>query len=122
MATLTLVKVFVNRLDTGEAVSANSEPGRGRGHQLAGEVRTYAGGRQRAIATAGLRGQFKVVLRQVSLTTLAVLESWIGVPVQVRDHRGQRFFGVFFAVDTTEHRTSWDVGLSVQTITLAEGV
>ena len=124
MATLTLTKVWVNRLDTGEAVSAQSTPERSRSHGLAGEVRTYAGGRQRAIAVAGEQGQFNVVLRFVSLTTVDTLRSWIGIPVQIRDHRGQRFFGVFFDVPVTEHRSpaDYDVTLSLRVVSVAEGV
>lgn len=125
MATLNLTKVWVNRLDTGEAVSAQSAPGRARSHSKAGEVRTYASGRQRAITKAGLRGAFDFTLVRVTLAEVLLLESWIGVPVQVRDHRGQRFTGVFFDVPAVEHkddRDRYDVPLALRTITAAEGV
>lgn len=124
MATLNLSKVWVNRLDSGEAVSAQSAIARNRSHSMAGEVRTYAGGRQRAVTTVGERGQFEVTLRLLSQATIDVLRSWIGIPVQIRDGRGQKFRGVFFVVPPVEHRATadYDVTLTLSTITAAEGV
>lgn len=124
MATLNLTKVWVNRLDTGEAVSAQSAIGRNRSHSMDGEVRTYAGGRQRAITAAGERGTFEVTLRLLPQTTIDVLRSWIGIPVQIRDARGQRFFGVYFDVPVDEHRApaDYDVPLSLRIVTAVEGV
>lgn len=123
MATLTLTRVWVNRLDTGDAVSAQSAVGRTREHSLAGAVRGYAGGRQRAVVQAGERGKFELTLRFLPATTVELLRSWIGVPVQIRDHRGQRFSGVFFAVPIVEHRSplDYDVALALQTITVTDG-
>ena len=124
MATLILDRVWVNRLDSGQAVSAQSGTDRARSHAMDGEVRTYAGGRQRAYTTVGERGQFEVTLRMVSQATIDVLRSWIGVPVQVRDARGQRFVGIYFEVPVSELRSAafYDVRLSVRTLTVAEGV
>jgi len=125
MATLTLDRVWINRLDSGEAISAQSAPGRARSSSKDGEVRTYAGGRQRSITQAGVRGRFEVTLVQVTFADLARLESWMGVPVQLRDHRGQWFTGVFFEVPAVEHRDNrdrYDVPLSLRTITTPEGV
>lgn len=119
MATLNLTRVWVNRLDTGEAVSAPSAPGRPRGASKAGEVRSYASGRQRSITRAGQRGTFAFTLLMLPLPTVLLLESWIGVPVQVRDHKGQLFVGVFFEVPAAEYRdrSLWDVSLALQTVT-----
>ena len=125
MATLNLTKVWVNRLDTGQAVSAQTAPDRTRSATLSGEVRGYAGGRQRAFSTAGQRGKFECVLLEVPLATVLLLESWMGVPVQVRDHRGQRFVGAFFAVPATEHKDdldAYDVALDLSTVTVPDGV
>ena len=124
MAILQLDRVWVNRLDTGEAVSAISGRNRPQNHGLAGEVRTYAGGRQRAISVAGERSQFEVTLRLVSLATITLLRTWKGIPVQVRDHRGQLFVGVFFDVRVLEHAspTEYDVALPVRVVTTVEGV
>lgn len=125
MATLTLTKVWINRQDTGEAISAQSLPTRSRSHSDDGEVRTYAGGRQRAILRAGERGQFDFTLVRVSATTVDTLRLWKGLPVQVRDHRGQRFWGIFLEVPVIELRDEvafYNVPLSLRIITVTEGV
>lgn len=124
MATLQLTKVWVNLLASGAAVSAQSAPGRAREHDMDGEVRTYAGGRQRAITTAGERGSFGFTLVDVSLTTVDLLRAWVGKPVQVRDHRGQRFFGVFFSVTTAEAKDPalYNATMALRVVTVSEGV
>jgi len=123
MATLILTRCWVNRLATGDAVSAQSAPDRSRRHEMDGEVRTFAGGRQRSITSLGERGAFSFVLVDVSLTTVDLLRTWIGQPVQVRDHRGQRFFGVFYTVSPVEAKepTLYHVPISLRVITVAEG-
>jgi hypothetical protein len=123
MATLTLDRVWVNRMDSGESVSAMSGVARSRQHDMAGEVRTYAGGRQRSVTTEGERGQFAFTLRLVSQDAIDTLREWKGLDVQVRDHRGQRFFGVYFAVNVIELReaTLYDVAIELRTVTVVEG-
>lgn len=124
MAVLNLTMMWVNRLDTGDSVSGQSSIQRGRQHSVDGEVSTWAGGRQRASMTDGERGQFAFTLRILSLTTVEKLRTWIGIPVQVRDARGQRFFGVFFSVEPKEWRESaiYDVDIALRVITYVEGV
>lgn len=124
MATLTLTRVWVNRLDTGASVSAQSGVGRSREHSISGEVRGYAGGRQRAVSQAGERGKFEVTLRFLPAVTVELLRTWVGVPVQIRDARGQRFSGVFFAVPIVEHRSplDYDVTITLSTLTVPDGV
>lgn len=124
MAVLNLTRVWVNRLDNGAAVSAQSGITRTQQHSVEGEVSTWAGGRQRASIAEGERGTFGVTLRLLSLSTVATLRAWKGVPVQVRDARGQRFFGIFFGVEVKENRETnlYDVELTVQTLTVTEGV
>jgi hypothetical protein len=120
VAILTLTRVWVNRIDTGEAVSAQSGIDRTREHSIVGEVRTYAGGRQRAVTQAGEQGQFQVTLRFLPFATVEKLRTWIGVPVYIRDARGQSFAGVFFTVPVTEHRSplDYDVTINLRTITV----
>lgn len=121
MATLSLTKLWINRLDDGTAVSAQTAPGRTAALGAEGEVRQYAGGRQRAFTRAARSGTFEAVLRMVPTATVRVLESWIGVPVQVRDHRGQIFYGVFFEVPRIEARDDidkYDVPLGLRAITV----
>jgi hypothetical protein len=104
-------------------VSAQSDPDRDQGYDQDGDVRTYAGGRQRAFTTAGEHGLFAFRLVDVSLATKDLLRTWIGVDVEVRDHRGQRFFGVYFDVGVGEKKepTLYDVGIKLHTVTVVEG-
>jgi hypothetical protein len=125
MATLQLDRVWVNHLPDGAAVAAYSAVERTRSYSQAGEVRTYAGGRQRSITSAGTAGTFGFTLRLLTSASIDTLVSWIGQTVQVRDARGQRFFGVFYAVEVTEQRdapTLYDVALTVNVVDQVEGV
>ncbi|MEU4367559.1 hypothetical protein [Micromonospora chersina] len=127
MTMLILDRVWINRLDTGEAVAAKSWD-RSPTYDMDGEVRTYAGGRQRSITTEGERGAFSFTLRKLPLATVEVLRSWKGIAVQVRDHRGQSWVGVYFQVTPKEPLTTpgapggywWDVDLTVRTVTPPE--
>lgn len=122
MATLTLTKLWLNRMDSGTAVSAQSS-GRGQTFDQAGAVRTYAGGRQRASMTAGERGTFTFRLEDLSLTTVTLLRTWKGRDVQMRDYRGQRLFGVFFAVSIIERKEPalYVAEITLQVVTAVEG-
>lgn len=125
MATLILPKVFINRIDTGEYVSAFSAPGRTRVKEITGEVRQYAGGRQRSFSQVGTSGQWACKLRDLTLSTVETLEEWMGREVQIRDHRGQLFNGVFYSVPVEEHKaapTLYDVTLTFRLITVPAGV
>ena len=123
MATLTLTKLWINRLDSGTAVSAQSTPGRDQAYEQLGEVRTYANGRQRAVTQAGERGTFAFRLEDVTAATITTLRTWIGRDVQVRDHRGQVFFGVYFAVVVGERKepTLYTCQIVLKTITAPAG-
>ncbi|MGW5556846.1 hypothetical protein ACWER9_06440 [Micromonospora sp. NPDC003944] len=129
MAMLLLDRVWINRLDTGEAIAAGSMD-RSQQYEQDGEVTTFAGGRQRAIAIEGERGTFGVTLRKLSLATVEKLREWKGIAVLVRDHRGQQWTGVFFVVTPSEPPVApgptagywYDVALTVRTITASEGV
>lgn len=122
MAKLRLHQVWINLLSTGAAVHAYSSD-RGRETSIDGEVRKYAGGRLRAISSVGTRGSFVFKLRDVTNDDIERLKSWYGQPVCVRDHRGRRYFGVYFNVAETERTdtTLWDASITVQEITYTEG-
>lgn len=125
MATLVLTKLFINLMSTGQAVSAQTAPGRSLSYEIPGEVRTYAGGRQRSISGDGLGAAFGFTLRLVPRATVDTLVSWQGQTVQIRDHLGQRFFSVFHSVTPIEVRGvtgSWDVSISAHMVTVAEGI
>jgi len=123
MATLTLSKIFVNLIDTGEAVSGNSDPSRTQQHDMDGEVRTYAGGRQRSITREGVRGSFGFTLLQLTKANVDTLTSWIGQTVQVRDHRGQRFHGVYYAIAVGEylHPARWKASIELRLVSESDG-
>lgn len=124
MATLTLDKVWINRMDTGEAISAPSAPGRGQNFTMQLDVRTYANGRRRSIAVQGEQGTLTYSLRPVSQATKDLLRSWAGTTVQVRDNRGQKWYGVFAGVNVDEYLQAnmYTVSITVQTTTVVEGV
>ena len=97
-------------------------------------MRTYAGGRRRSVISAGEVGTFKWQYRLVPRSTVDTLHSWIGQLVQVRDTRGRRFFGTFFALAVEEVTMlgawcppelvngAWHVGVDLTVVTTDEGV
>lgn len=123
MATLVLTKVFINLLSTGEAFSAQST-GRSQAYGLDGEVRTFAGGRQRFIGKEGEHGSFTVTLRRLTLPQLTALRAWQGLAVQFRDRRGQLFNGVFAAVNINREWPDllYDVEIPLRMISVNVGV
>lgn len=123
MTTLTLTKLWINRMDTGEAFSAYSSE-RSRAHSVEGEVRTYAGGRQRAVYVAGERGEFPFKLINLTAAEVEIVRGWTGLTVQIRDHRGQRFFGAYFevAVEEVKAPVVYNVQATLRVLTVTEGV
>ena len=119
-----LDRLWINRTDTGEAVSAYTARDRGQSFAVDLDVRTYANGRRRAISVAGEIGEIPYTLDMLSLATVTLLRSWVGVNVQVRDHRGQKWFGVFAGVQVGEHFEPgrYRATITLQTTTTAEGV
>jgi hypothetical protein len=135
MATLTLNKMWVNLVSTGAGVSGQAAIGRTEDYTLPGEVRTYAGGRRRSITSVGEVGTYKWQYRLVPRTTVDTLHSWIGLLVQVRDTRGRRLFGAYFALIIEEVPMlgtwcppelavggAWHVGVSLTVVTTTEVV
>lgn len=124
MATLTLTKLWINVLATGEAVSGFSLD-RGEELDMDGGVRTYAGGRRRAYTTPGDIGTFGFTLRHMTKADVDTLKLWRGILVQVRDHRGQRFVGVYRKVKPDEVKSDinlYDVSMTLETVSFVEGV
>lgn len=121
---LALTKLWINRLDTGEALSAQSGQDRSQVFSIDLGVRTYASGRRRAISVQGEHGQLQWRLVAVSLATVTQLRAWTGIAVQVRDHRGQKFFGVFAGTTISEYLQPdlYAVTITLETITYVEGV
>lgn len=124
MTSVALGKVWINRLDTGEAVSGYSAADRSQSFQMQLDVRTYASGRRRSVATRGEQGELSFRLQMVGQTTKDQLRTWAGSAVQVRDHRGQKWFGVFNGIDISEYMepTIYTAGFTLQLTTVDEGV
>lgn len=126
MTVLALRQFWINRLDTGASLAAWSDPDRPQEYSTAQDVRTYASGRQRAVSTVGERGQVQVTLVMLTLANVQTLRdlSAQSVAVQARDHRGQRWFGVFDAVAVKEYRDPnlYAASITIRTITWDEGV
>lgn len=115
----------MNLASTGEAVYAYSGQDRSVSFSREGEVRTYAGGRRRAIGKEGEIGRFVFVMRDVSWTDIERLRLWEGLQVQVRDSRGRLFNGVFWgftAPDRPSEPLYYDVSFTLELVTAPEGV
>lgn len=123
MATLVLDRVWINLVATGQSMNAYSKD-RGRQMAVDGEVRTYGGGRRRAVIAVGRLNTVPFTLVQLSELQVVNLEEWMGLLVMFRDHRGQRFVGTYFGMDFKERKPKdrWDIGLTLHEVTWVEGV
>lgn len=125
MATLTLNRLWINLIATGDSVDAYTAPDRPAVYEQAGEVRTFAGGRQRSITMEGERGTFSFVLQDVVRADITTLRSWQGLTVQVRDNRGRLFNGVYFGLSENERfnePTLYQVAITLNVVSQDEGV
>lgn len=122
MVAITLDRTYVNLVSTGALVAAYTGRGRSHTYQSAGAVQPFAGGRFRSITTEGVSGTQTFMLRDVTDTQLATLQSWIGETVLVRDNRGRRMFGTYYEVAYSDGNTFgyYDVQLSVSEVTYNE--
>jgi hypothetical protein len=124
MATIDLNRVWVNLVTTGQGVSGLSARARSEDYQVPVDIRTYAGGRRRAVTSAGELGKYAFQLMLVSRTTVSTLRTWQGQLVQVRDHKGRQFFGVYSAMTVEEvvSRSTWNVAIQLTVVTTTAGV
>jgi hypothetical protein len=125
MATLTLTALWINLVATGAAVSAQSAPDRAGTYSAQGAVVSNAGGRRRSITGPGRGGTFAFTLVLVPDTDRQTLKSWMGQTVQVRDHRGQQFYGVFYGIDSKEYKdnlAAYEVSIVLNVVDVVEGV
>ncbi len=124
MPALTLNRYWLNLMSTGEGVSAASSRGKGYTVGVDARVDTYANGRRRAISTPGLKRDVPVTLLVVSLPFKDYLEDWLGQNVQLRDTRGQKWFGIFAELTVTEYMSPslYNVSFTLLGTTTTEGV
>jgi hypothetical protein len=121
---LHLSKVWITHVASGVSVAAWSADRSG-SRSVPGEVRTYAGGRRRAVVAEGVTGSVPFRLRSVPSADIATLESWFGQLIRWRDHRGQKFYGTFFSVERSERKDMidlYDLSLTLEEMTYTEEV
>lgn len=130
MATVQLTRFWMTNIVTQESLGAFSEGGRDRSHSVKGEVRTYAGGRQRAVGSLGSSDTWSVTLAELSPADVALLEDWVtaGVTVFARDHRGQSMYATFFEMGIKENMAqtwqyaTYTASITLQRVDVTEGV
>lgn len=68
-----------------------------------GEVRTYASGRRRSVSRVGRARSLPIAFDVVGQRDLlALIKSWCGLVVFVRDPRGRKVWGVYYSVTVKE--------------------
>lgn len=91
-----------------------------------GEVRTYAGGRQRAVRRAGTVRQFEIECDVVNDRALIErLRQWRGQTLLLRDPWGRKAWVAFFGLPVQENIPAGDwarVRLRLQAVTHTEAV
>jgi hypothetical protein len=93
---------------------------------LDGEIRFYAGGRRRIITSARSTHRFPLTLQLLDDPQLALLESWRGQVLLLRDKAGRRVFGTFLTFDVEDwwmpEGLRHIVTLTFTEVTYSEGV
>lgn len=127
-----LTRLFLTSVVSGETYGWYTDRSRDQTYSVKGEIRTYAGGRQRAVGSIGASGSWAFTLVDLSLADTVVLRTWMesGVTVFARDHRGQSMYGTFFQVDIGEMPVAtWNspnnlftAAITVQAVDVVEGV
>lgn len=129
MVQIQLTKMFLTNVVSIETLAAQTDPARSQTYSVAGDVRTYAGGRQRGVGSVGLSGSWKFVLVELTLAQIGVMRAWMtaGVTVLARDHRGQSMYGTFFQVDVGENMgmgtsSTYTASIELKSVSVVEGV
>lgn len=93
--------------------------------ELAGDVRTYASGRNRMVRTGGTKTTYKALLRSPSLDDRTWLKARCGVPLIMRDpdNDGRTIAGYLsFPEVGTPSPVGVDITLTLLAITYSEAV
>ena len=117
MATLTLTKMWVNLMATGEVdyVAAWHYPDDTDTRSVQGRRAQYAGGRMRGISQVGTATDWTFTLEAVTAADTDKLAAWLGQTVLVRDNRGRRTWGFVLAAP----RKPWKEQLDLYTVELS---
>jgi hypothetical protein len=83
-----------------------------------GEIRTYAGGRERSVSRRGRRRRVVAALPNCTRAQVAWLEDHLDRLVLARDDRGHKLFGKYFDLEPAEHR--YNIEADVQVISIGE--
>jgi hypothetical protein len=122
MATLTLDRVWINLIPSGESVNGWAAPVRSETFEVPGDIRRYAGGRERATRLRGMTESKQFAMQRLSTVDKDTLKSWAGRHVQVRDLSG-KWLGTFFAGGVDRNMDgSWDLAFTLTAVTTVEGV
>lgn len=125
-----LTKMWLTHVVTQESLGSQTAPSRSWSAAVKGEVRTYAGGRQRAVGSVGRSNSWKFTLVELTQAQAELLEAWMdqGVTVFARDHRGQSMYGTFFGIDRAENmaqlypNATYTATIELQRVDVVEGV
>lgn len=123
MTVLALTKLWINLLATGEGIAGASNPGKVQEFAVDGRMVKGANGRLRSVTVAGETGTFGYDYVLVDLATVTKLRAWQGQAVEVRDVRGQKWYGVFYGMQVSEYRRHdlYRLTFSLQAVTYTEG-
>jgi hypothetical protein len=125
MASLNLGTVYLNSaIDYSDFLAVEFVTGVESDPTQAGDVRVYAGGRLRDVATDGDQKNLNLSFGVMSRAAVRWIESHAGKPIVVRDPVGRKFFGVYRNPRITERKgeNAADVTLTVQETTSTEVV
>ncbi len=125
-----LTRFWLTSLTEYKSIGAQTEDNRPWDSSVRGEVRTYAGGRQRAVGSLGASETWRVTLVELPYEDVVLLRTWMnqGITVFARDHRGQAMYCTFFSVPVEEHKSqTWQaarykVALELHRVDVVEGV
>ena len=127
MASILLDNVWVHLAGSPhEFVRAGAATALSETDTAAGEVRHYAGGVARAVASSQRTRMVDVTFTEISRADFERLRSWAGLDVFLRDPLGRLMFGVFHSVDASERpgnrATVRRVSLTLEAISRSEVV
>lgn len=127
-----LVKTWLTAVVSGQTLGWYTADDRNQSYAVQGDVRPYAGGRQRAVGSEGISGSWSFTLMELTLADTVILRTWLdaGVTVFARDHRGQSMYATFFQLDIAENKAStWDspqntyrAAITLRSVDVVEGV
>lgn len=126
-----MAKIILDRVwftlgsDTSQSLACLRTDGQDFGDDIEGEVRSYAGGRERFISTSTRKKSVGVAV-VVKPAGYVVLESWAGQRVLYRDEFGTKMWGIYRGAPWKPRLafgTDWrEVSLTFQRVTYSEVV